>query len=136
MKSPLTIAHQNAWDKLTKYYNKTDECHLIYAAATLFNPKQRKAFFDKHWKTKESEQWKEEMISRIRQEWESSYQGKVTADSDTQPLHQRDELDEFLDPRETVDGDEFTRYTESTPTELASTDYNLLQWWIETDLYP
>jgi hypothetical protein len=55
------------------------------------------------------------MISRIRQEWKSSYQRKATADSDTHPLHQRDELEEFLDPRETVDGDEFTRYTESTP---------------------
>jgi hypothetical protein len=41
-----------------------------------------------------------------------------------------------VDPRETVDRDEFTRYTEGTPTELASTDYNLRQWWMETDLYP
>jgi hypothetical protein len=125
-KSPLAVAHQNAWDWLTKYYNKTDDCHLIYAAATLFNPKQKKAFFNKHWKTKESEQWKEEMMSRIRQEWESSYQGKGTIDSDSQPLHQRDELDELLDPRETVDGDEFTRYTEGTTTKLTSTDYNIL----------
>jgi hypothetical protein len=132
-KSPLAVAHQNAWEKLKKYYNKTDDSHLIYAAATLFNPKQRKAFFDKHWKTPEAEQWKDEMMSKIRQEWESSYQAKAT---NTKPPQERDELDEFLDPHQTVDGDEFTRYTEGTPVELPSVDYNLLQWWMDSDLYP
>jgi hypothetical protein len=136
-KSPLAVAHQNAWEKLTKYYNKTDDCHLIYAAATLLNPKHRKAFFDRHWKTEESEKWKDKMMSKIRQEWESSYRGNLTTDFDATKLqHQRDELDEFLDPREDVDGDEFTCYTEGAPTDLASTDHNLLQWWMENELYP
>ena len=75
-------------------------------------------------------------MSKIRQEWESSYRGKVTTDPITKPTHQRDELDEFLDPRETIDSDKFTRYIEGTPVELPSQDYNLLQWRAETDLYP
>jgi hypothetical protein len=44
--SPLAVAHQNAWAKLNKYYNKTDNSHDIYAAATLLHPARRKAYFD------------------------------------------------------------------------------------------
>lgn len=43
---PLAIAYQNAWEKLQKYYNKTDEAHSIYAATVLLHPSYRKQYFD------------------------------------------------------------------------------------------
>jgi hypothetical protein len=41
-KTPLAVAYQNAWEKLSKYYNKTDNSYSIYAAATLLYPNYRK----------------------------------------------------------------------------------------------
>jgi hypothetical protein len=39
----------NSWSKLTEYYNLTDKCHQIYAAATLLNPTQRLNHFHRNW---------------------------------------------------------------------------------------
>jgi hypothetical protein len=36
----------NAWSKITKYYELTDKSYQIYAAATFLNPIQRRDFFD------------------------------------------------------------------------------------------
>ena len=47
--TPLEVAYQNAWEKLTKYNNLTDENHEIYAAATLLNPCLRKGYFEERW---------------------------------------------------------------------------------------
>ena len=35
---PLSIAYQNAWEKLHKWYEESDKSHTIYAAATIFSP--------------------------------------------------------------------------------------------------
>jgi hypothetical protein len=43
---PLAIAYQNAWEKLQKYYNKTNEAHGIYAAAVLLHPSYQKQYFN------------------------------------------------------------------------------------------
>jgi hypothetical protein len=32
--APITVARQNAYDKLNKYYNLSDKSHTLYAAAT------------------------------------------------------------------------------------------------------
>ena len=42
----------NAWSKMTKYYELTDKSHQIYAAATFLNPTQRRDFFDNAWVSK------------------------------------------------------------------------------------
>ena len=42
-RSVRAMQHQNAWEKLTKYYNLTDRSHSIYAAALLLHPLISKA---------------------------------------------------------------------------------------------
>ena len=44
---PLRVAYQNAWEKLKKYNDLTDEAHEIYAAGALLNPYLRKRYFIK-----------------------------------------------------------------------------------------
>jgi hypothetical protein len=39
----------NAWSKMTKYYQLTDKSHQIYAAVTFLNPTQRRDSFDNAW---------------------------------------------------------------------------------------
>lgn len=48
--TPLEVAHQNAWEKLRKYYKKTDICPEIYGAALLLHPCHRRTYFDLSWK--------------------------------------------------------------------------------------
>jgi len=45
----LRLYIQQAWEKLKKYYNRTDENYQIYAAATLLNPCLRKQYFYDYW---------------------------------------------------------------------------------------
>jgi len=47
--NPLQIAYQNAWEKLRKYNDLTDEAYEIYAAGALLNPCLRKAYFTERW---------------------------------------------------------------------------------------
>ena len=61
----LAVAYQNAWEKLQKYYELTDDAHPIFAAAILLHPSHRKYYFDHHW-TDDEEQWKELMIANIK----------------------------------------------------------------------
>ena len=37
-RDPLAVAYQNAWEKLQKYYELTDDAHPIFAAAILLHP--------------------------------------------------------------------------------------------------
>jgi hypothetical protein len=46
-KTLLAMAYQNTWEKLTKYYNITNDSYLIYAAVTLLHPAYRKTYFDR-----------------------------------------------------------------------------------------
>jgi hypothetical protein len=63
--SPLVVAYQNTWEKLDKYYNKTDSSHEIYAATTLLYPGHCKAYFNDQWTSKESKLLKIKMIDNI-----------------------------------------------------------------------
>jgi hypothetical protein len=93
--SPLAVAYQNAWEKLNKYYNITDDSHSIYAAATLFNPACRKAYYDKQWTTPDMKIWKDKMIATVRQVWEQDYRGSTPAET-MKPPKQPDFLKRYL----------------------------------------
>src|SRR5271170_7714293 len=47
----LTIAVNNAWVKLDKYYNLTDRS-IAYVAAVVLNPAHKWRYFEKHWALK------------------------------------------------------------------------------------
>ena len=42
------VCHQNAWEKLLKYYNLIDRSHSIYTMALLLHPQYHKHYFDSH----------------------------------------------------------------------------------------
>src|SRR5271170_7464980 len=58
----------NAWAKMTKYYQLTDKSHQIYAAATFLNPTQRRDFFDDSWSGR-LRLWIEVMLANCRDVW-------------------------------------------------------------------
>jgi hypothetical protein len=63
--NPSLICYQNAWQRLKKYNNLTDEAHEIYAGATLLNPCCRKAYFIREW-TNDAAAYIEPMIEKNR----------------------------------------------------------------------
>lgn len=128
--SPLAVCHQMAWDKLREYYDLTDNSHQIYAAATLLNPSLRKAYFDQHWATGELPSWIPVILKHIRDVWEREYRDTVPA---APPLEDRQQsmLDAFIFRRQdSIQGDEFAKYTQGTPITISHTsDLEILHWW-------
>ena len=64
-KTPLVIAYQNTQEKLSKYYNKTDNSHSIYAATTLLHPSYRKQYYDDT-QTGDSIDQKDQMLVKVK----------------------------------------------------------------------
>lgn len=134
--SPLAVAHQNAWDKLNKYYNKTDTSHEIYGAATLLHPARRKAYFDEQWTSKEGKAMKNKMIASLKKTWEQEYQGQ--APRATTPLEQPKARKGFLDDHfkkvQSATSDPFSAFINAAPTEFADESAeNLITWWMKDD---
>jgi hypothetical protein len=75
---PIQVAYQIAWEKLRKYYNKTDDAHGIYAAAVRLHPKYPKHYFERKWATKELKEWKEPLYQSIKEYWEAEYHGTIS----------------------------------------------------------
>jgi hypothetical protein len=127
-RSPLFTCYNNAWLKLQKYYNLTDNSHQIYAAATLLNPTLRKTYFTEHWTEGETPNWIPIMLTNCRRVWEESYQDPLI-----QPTAaEQDDLDEFMYKSKPLPGDEFERYIEGVPVVLVQTkELDLVAWWAE-----
>jgi hAT family C-terminal dimerisation region len=134
-KTPLAMAYQNAWEKLTKYYNMTDDSHSIYAAATLLHPAYRKTYFDRQWTSEAMVQWKDKMIEAVRVVWEEEY--KANSQLPTQPTQVKEMT--FLQkhlykPQLIASDDVFNSFIYGTPTEFASeSDEDLIAWWLKVD---
>jgi hypothetical protein len=73
----------NAWAKLKKYNDLTDFSHSIYAAATLLNPSQKMAFFEKYW-TGDQELWQSIMKDTVWQTWRKEYHTELKEKDKTQ----------------------------------------------------
>jgi hypothetical protein len=56
------------WFVLNKYYTMSEEAP-VYAAALLLDPRCRKAYLDKNWKSA----WINPAIAGVRQVWEEEY---------------------------------------------------------------
>ena len=78
---PVTIARQNAYQKLTKYYNLSDEAHTLYAAATLLSPERRGRYFNKHWNTPALRPYLPRMRTAVKRHWEENY-NEIDEDDD------------------------------------------------------
>ena len=132
--SPLAVAHQNAWEKLNKYYNKTDSSHEIYAASTLLHPGHRKAYFDDQWTSKESRALKTKMITNIKKVWEEEYRGQIPSMPE-QPQEEEDILDRhYKKPRLAASADPFTTFITGSKVEFAKgNDAGLITWWMRPE---
>jgi hAT family C-terminal dimerisation region len=129
--SPLEVAYQNAWEKLRKYYRKTDDNFEIYAAATLLNPCLRKTYFTERW-TDDSAAYVPRMIDVNKRLWERDYR----QDTPMRPLfNSQSRLDSFLagitQPRR-QELDEFALYVEGQPAAYTDwSEYNIFEWWMQ-----
>jgi hypothetical protein len=131
------VSSQNAWEKLTKYYHKTDDCHQIYAAALLFHPHCRIGYFDRIW-TGLATQVKQRMLAAVRDTWKRDYESIEHESPDVQPFKRQrrsetpDAIERFIQDAITqhqsitANSDEFERYIHGTPVDGVK---NLIEWW-------
>lgn len=119
----------NAWAKLKKYNDLTDSSHSIYAAATLFNPSQNMAFFEKHW-TGDQEPWQGIMKETVRQTWRKEYYTHLDG-KDKTPEREQHPMEAFLLGTQNLSGsDEFHNYVLRSPQKVTDLrTYNPITWW-------
>jgi hypothetical protein len=126
---PLALAHDRAWSKLQKYYQLSDDDYNLYAAATLFAPESRMAYFDRNW-TGELAKYKQIMLERVRREWVNNYkpaQDKINMPPPAKPSMRDRQLGRVPVPDK---GDQFNTYVLSSPSELAYSDEeHVLSFW-------
>lgn len=126
---PLALAHDRAWAKLQKYYQLSDDDYNLYAAATLFAPESRMAYFDRNW-TGQLAKYKKTMLERVRREWVNNY--KPAQDKSIMPPPAKPSMrDRQLGRIPALDkGDQFNTYVLSSPSELAYSDEeHVLAFW-------
>ena len=134
---PLQNAFQNAWEKLQKYNDLTDEAHKIYAAAVLLNPCLRKRYFIDRW-TDDAAAYIAPMMTKNRNIWETKYR-QIQPEEPQEPSEDfRSYLDLFIariqhQPTTVVqEEDEFDRYIDGPQKKAVRwKDQNLFQWWME-----
>ena len=110
-KTPLAIAYQNAWEKLSKYYNKTDASHSIYAAATLLHPSYRKQYYDDTW-TGDSIDWKDQRLAKVKAVWEQQYKAQAPNQEQQQNAKPPSFIQKYVQKRVQIQASEdlFTRF--------------------------
>jgi hypothetical protein len=134
-KTPLAIAYQNAWEKLSKYYNKTDNSHSIYAAATLLHPSYRKQYYDDTW-TGDSIDWKDQMLAKVKAVWEQQYKAQAPTQEQQQKAKPPSFIQKYVQKKVQIQASEdlFTRFISEPSLGLASdTDRDLIGWWMRED---
>jgi hypothetical protein len=140
----LEVAHQNAWDKLKKYYELTDACPEIYGAALLFHPCHRQTYFNVYW-TEKLAVWKDRLLSLVKSTWQTEYcEFDAADDADDEPTAKRarrerspDIFDRHMESiyqnaATTTDSDDFTGYTTGTRSRPQDVP-NVIKWWADTE---
>ncbi len=133
VRDPLTIAYQNAWEKLQKYYKLTDDAHPIFAAAVLLHPSHRMQYFTHHW-TGEEEHWRDLMVANVKKVWEQEYKPHLPTQAQIQTQQQQQRPPGIVDlyirraqMPQTVD-DEFDSYINALPTDFSNNQHDCIPW--------
>lgn len=127
---PLMVAHQQAFQKLPKYYAKSDNGWVIYVAATMFSPETRYQYFVNNWKAPNLKPWLHPMLDSVRKHYHKHYFGKYNIE---QPPAKRPTplglpLSRALNIAE--DTTPFDAYVLGPQTPVsAPMELNLLAWW-------
>lgn len=121
----LCRAHQYAWEKLNKWYRRSDLSHTIYAAATLLVPHCRMDYFNRNWSA--TKQIKNTMLKKVKAEWTANYKQEGVQ----LPTKQPSIFDVQMGHLDIEEGDDpFARYVNAPPTDLPTeSDYHILDWW-------
>lgn len=120
---PLIVAYQQCWQKLDKYYLLSDEAHQIYAAATLFSPFARKAFFDKNWDQK----WLNQMLETVKEHYKVQYADTGdTTEAKAQDDPSLMDIELGLVPNYKGVEDQFKAYIDEPPLHYK---VDLFNWW-------
>ena len=124
-RDPLAVAYQNAWEKLQKYYELTDDAHPIFAAAILLHPSHRKHYFDHHW-TGDEKQWTELMIANVKKVWPLA---PIQAQQQQVEQRQPSIIEQYLRQAQMpqVVGDEFDSYINGVQTNFG-TPHDCIPW--------
>jgi hypothetical protein len=144
--TPLEVACQNAWEKIRKYYGKTDDCHEIYAAGLLFHPCHRQGYFDNAWTEERDTQIKEEMLRNVKSVWATQYcsgflNNNAVDEGEKPAKRQRrdrspDEIQRHLQSTykdsasATVTDDDFDAYVTGSRLDLEEVT-NVISWWVK-----
>ena len=128
---PLAVVYQNAWEKLQKYYELTDDAYPIFAAAILLYPSHRKHYFDHHW-TGNEEQWKELIIANVKKVWEQEYKPLAPTQAQQQQQVEQQQpsiIEQYLQQAQMpqIVGDEFDSYINSIQTNFG-TPHDCIPW--------
>lgn len=129
-RSVRAMQHQNAWEKLTKYYNLTDRSHSIYATALLLHPSHRKHYFNSHWTEGEAPRWKDVMIKNVKERWKKDYRANPPQldEEDLQRLREPTFIDRYLQRHQKDENrDAFDAFIEG-PTTFLTNDSNVFAW--------
>jgi hAT family protein len=130
LEDPINIARQNAYEKLDKYWNKSDQAYTLYAAATLMCSEQRMHYFDAQWNTKHTIKYKEQMRKAVKAYWDTNYRDQTVIEE--RPTKRATVLDKRLNraPSTTATGNDFDHYITGMPVSLYDRKAtSLLQWW-------
>ena len=111
----------------------TNLSHSIYAAAILFNPSRRKAYFNNQWIREGIEAQKEQMLITVRKTWEKEYKLNITEEEKDEEATRRRRRPDFLDkylhkPQFQAKGDAFQSYIAGAPIFYNEADLDLLSW--------
>lgn len=128
-KHPMTVAMQNAWQKLDVYWRLSDKAETVYAAATLLAPCGRKKYFDRNWTKQETDS----MIKTVHEYWLEFYATRQGT-SDKPATLTRDPT-----PREIMLGrgtssmkrlydDPFINYIHQEPE---GNEVDVFNWWLQ-----
>ena len=131
---PITIARQNVYEKLRKYYNLSDGAHTLYAAATLLSPERRGRYFDKHWTVPVLAAFLPKMRRAVKQLWDHNYapDADENDEEEERPAKKRTLVTRYLQEDEVVISNVFDSYVHGQPAKLGdSSSKSLLNWWAD-----
>jgi hypothetical protein len=135
------VSCQNAWEKLRKYYNKTDDCHEVYAAAVLFQPRLRATYFDATWNDGNTTEIKQQMLNNVHGAWKRDYRDSMQDQTvEHVPKRQKRQhspdaielsMERAVANRQPIrdDYDDFERYIYASPTPKQDVGDNVIAWW-------
>ncbi|OAF59469.1 Phospholipase C [Pseudogymnoascus destructans] len=122
----LSTMVNSGWQKMDKYYSKSDESPA-YAAALLLNPARKWHYIEQFWRPT----WQEKVKKSIKKLWEEEYKPELTIPTSIAPATtSTNEFELWLNSIDTPIAvvDEFDYYCKA---ERVLGYQSAIEWWLE-----